>query len=187
MFMNSLKKIFVVRKEDNAEFWVGHTIILISTVVGVYLAATLGFEQAWKFEENRINRQSYFLRNALLDELKDNVNSAEAWTQQYLNGGSLQFEGARNEVTLDNFVWESLKESPQLHEIPAPILRNVARFYGDASTNLGRIAEGGQFAQPAAEFLMGEIKKARETLIPVIEKNITELKAQLVQRGVTIE
>jgi hypothetical protein len=33
---------FRVREKDNAEFWVSHLIVLASTVLGVYLAASAG-------------------------------------------------------------------------------------------------------------------------------------------------
>ena len=68
---------FEVRESGNKQFWLSHAVILLSTVLGVYLAAQAGYRTALDFEVTRAQRDSYFMRVALLDELNDNIEFAE--------------------------------------------------------------------------------------------------------------
>lgn len=84
---------FRVREKDNAEFWVSHRIILASTVFGVYLAASAGYDAALSFESLRSDKQGYYMRRALSDELDDNLKDAQKWTTHFIEGDAWRFEG----------------------------------------------------------------------------------------------
>ena len=56
---------------------------LVSTVVGVYLAARAAHKNTVEFEAIRSERDGYFMRVALLDELKDNLNAVDAWSKDF--------------------------------------------------------------------------------------------------------
>jgi len=76
-------RIFKVRETGNAEFWISNLIIMASTVLGVYLAAQAGYKAALEFEVARGERDGYYMRRALLDELKDNLDVVKAWGVQF--------------------------------------------------------------------------------------------------------
>jgi hypothetical protein len=56
---------------------------LVSTVAGVYLAARAAHKNTLEFETIRSERDGYFMRAALLDELKDNLNAVDAWSKEF--------------------------------------------------------------------------------------------------------
>ncbi len=56
---------------------------LVSTVLGVYLAARAAHKNTVEFEIIRAEREGYFMRAALLDELKDNVAAVNAWSMDF--------------------------------------------------------------------------------------------------------
>ena len=56
---------------------------LVSTVLGVYLAARAAHKNTVEFEVIRSERDGYFMRAALLEELKENVASVDAWSADF--------------------------------------------------------------------------------------------------------
>jgi hypothetical protein len=58
-------------------------VILLSTVLGVYLAAQAGYNTAIQFEVTRGEREAYYLRRALLEEVKSNLRSVDEWSSNY--------------------------------------------------------------------------------------------------------
>lgn len=76
-------RIFKVRESGNVEFWVSNLVIMASTVLGVYLAAQAGYQTALQFEVSRNERDGYFMRRALLDELKDNLDAVKTWGEDF--------------------------------------------------------------------------------------------------------
>lgn len=75
--------IFKVRDEGNLEYWVSQFVVLLSTVLGVYLAAQAGYSTAIQFEVTRGERDGYYLRRALLSEIKSNLKAVEEWSDAY--------------------------------------------------------------------------------------------------------
>ena len=76
-------QVFKVRESGNVEFWVSNLVIMVSTVLGVYLAAQAGYKVALEFEVARGERDGYYMRRALLDELKDNLDTVKAWGEEF--------------------------------------------------------------------------------------------------------
>ena len=56
---------------------------LVSTVLGVYLAARAAHKNTVEFEVVRSERDGYFMRAALLDELKENVAAVDEWSADF--------------------------------------------------------------------------------------------------------
>jgi hypothetical protein len=56
---------------------------VVSTVLGVYLAARAAYRNTVEFETVRSEREGYFMRAALLDELKENVAAVDAWSLDF--------------------------------------------------------------------------------------------------------
>src|SRR5262249_47031448 len=56
---------------------------VVSTVLGVYLAARAAYKNTVDFEVIRSERDGYFMRAALLDELKENVTAIDAWSLDF--------------------------------------------------------------------------------------------------------
>lgn len=79
----SIVRIFRVRESGNTEFWIANFVVMASTIIGVYLAAQAGFKTALQFEVARSERDGFYMRRALLDEVKDNLSSVDDWSQTF--------------------------------------------------------------------------------------------------------
>ncbi len=75
--------IFKVRETGNREYWFAQIVVLLSTVVGVYLAAQAGYKTAIEFEVTRGQRDGYYLRRTLLAELKSNIRAVDDWSGDF--------------------------------------------------------------------------------------------------------
>jgi hypothetical protein len=67
----------------STEMLITAAVQLVSTVLGVYLAARAAHRNTLERETVRNERDSYFMRAALLDELKDNLAALQAWGRDF--------------------------------------------------------------------------------------------------------
>jgi hypothetical protein len=56
---------------------------VVSTVLGVFLAARSAYKNTADLEAIRSERLGYFMRAALLDELKENIAAVDAWSADF--------------------------------------------------------------------------------------------------------
>ena len=61
----------------NWEFWIGNFFVVFSTVLGVYLAAHTALETAIEIEAVRADRDSFYVRTSLYNELNHNIDTYE--------------------------------------------------------------------------------------------------------------
>ena len=83
-------RIFKVRESGNAEFWVSNLVVMASTIIGVYLAAQAGFATALQFEVARSERDGYYMRRALIDEVKDNLAAVDESVRAFVLDGEME-------------------------------------------------------------------------------------------------
>lgn len=179
-------RIFKVRDEGNLEFWVSNAVIVLSTVLGVYLAAQAGYTTAVEFERVRNEREGYFMRKALLDELKDNLDEADKTSAWVAKDGWRMQGGSADAFRPQNYVWDAMKESTVTFAIPAEILTGVRRYYAAAEVVARQYAIGQGTAMDGAKQSMAEVKKVREVTVPALEQDIARLRGSLVQAGFTV-
>ncbi|MEQ1864729.1 MAG: hypothetical protein ABL996_08750 [Micropepsaceae bacterium] len=179
--------VFRVREKDNLEFWVSHALVIFSTVLGVYLAASAGYDAALSFESLRGDKQGYFMRRALSDELSDNLNSAEKWTGYFLEGDAWRFEGKPEDYPLQTYVWDSMKASDVTFELAPKILTEVRRYYRNTQLSVRDMVSGSSASRPAAEELRKETKRVRAEILPLLDGDLKSLKAKLAARGVRVD
>jgi hypothetical protein len=177
-------KFFKVRETGNAEFWVSHFIILLSTVVGVYLAALAGYRTAVEFEVTSTDRQGYYLRRALLDEVKQNFVWADAMADGILKDWRAGFPGQK----VKTFIWETMKEQNITFQLSPEILGTIREYYDDCDDYTRTLSPGGGVggSQIEAEAWKQKTKKARDTVVPILEKELAELRAEFVKNGIPI-
>jgi hypothetical protein len=175
MFLNKLFSI----SNKSKEFWFSHVIVLLGTVFGVYIAASAGLKTAIEFELIKSDRDSYFMRSALLEELKDNINTIETWGKEYRGGNARKFIGKPKDFHLDTYVWITMQDNPGTFEIPAEILTTIRRYYRKTEVGLAKMTSH----QPAANDVDKMIKDSqtmrKKTVVLLIE-DIKALKNKLV-------
>ena len=183
-----LRPMFLPRDRNNAEFWISHLLIIGSTVLGVYLAASEGYNAAVTFESVKSNRQSYYLQSALLSELRDNTNHMEQWRTRYETVSKNVYRGRAKEIRLETYVWGSMAEAPTAYEVPATVLNGIRRFYRRSAANLAIFTETDlkKFRVPDLKQMRADVATMRTEVIPVLERNIAELRRRLADADVTL-
>jgi hypothetical protein len=198
-------RVFKVRENGNLEFWVSHIVILISTVLGVFLAAQAGYKTALQFEVTRSERDSYFMRVALLDELKDNIELAEKFAGVFVAQKGETWPGNLNDFKLQSFVWDTMKQQNTTFQIPAGILSAVRRFNDSVEGTVKEISKishvtltdktemitfygrtGEKMIAPAKS-IQDVTKQMREVTLPALEQNIAKLREDLVSKKVPLD
>ena len=184
MKLSSLTNLFNVSNNTNREFWFGHTLILLATVLAVYLAASAGLKTAVEFELIKSDRDSFYMRSALLDEARDNAEQMETWVKEYRGGKARKFIGNPEFFKLDDYIWQTMKDNPGTFEIPSEVLTGVRRYYG-LSENTLRHMTGKKPAADKADALLKATESFKSEVLPVLEKDIKKLQDKL--EGMDIE
>ncbi len=208
---NSFVRILKVRESGNAEFWLSHLFVMASTIIGVYLAAQAGFTTALQFEVARSEREGYYMRRALLDEVKDNIASAEEWSgtfekalrnrisEQYFlpSDNWIMYWSDKNgwsnagivpdELKMKSFVWETMKQQAITFQLAPELLSAVRRYYDSMDGNMKDVLSHQWKAGPAAKAIVEDTKRMHDEVVPAFEKDIAELRASLVARSVPVK
>lgn len=179
-------KLFKIEKDSSKAFWVSHILVVLATILGVYLAAISGFEQAVKFEEVVSNKNGYYLEHSMLDELKDNVEFVEEVGQNYLSG--TVYFNKQSEMHLNDFVWSAMKFSPETFSIPSEILTSVRRYYHSVNIVFHDITHkrANALSKKSVKQLLEESTKLKKEIFPKINAHLKELKDTLQQQGITL-
>jgi hypothetical protein len=179
--------LFRVRERDNLEFWVSHAIVLASTVLGVYLAASAGYDSALAFEKVQADKAGFYMRRALNDELSDNLKEAEKWTGYFLEGDAWRFEGRPEDYPLQTYVWDSMKANEATLALNPKVLTEVRRFYRATQLNVRDMVSGSSASRPAAEAIRKDVKRMRADILPLLAKDTKEYAGRLAGLGLKID
>jgi hypothetical protein len=204
-------RIFKVRESGNAEFWLSNLFIMASTIIGVYLAAQAGFTTALQFEIARSDRDGYYMRRALLDEVKDNLASVDEWgagmekalrnrisadyflpTDNWVDywsekGGWQNSRIKPDELKMQSFVWETMKQQSITFQLAPQLLSGVRRYYDAMEGNMKEMLSQDWKSARAAKAIVEDTKRMREEIIPAFDKDITELRDRLGKMGVPVK
>lgn len=177
--MQNFLRFFRVRDKDNVEFWVSHLLIVASTVIGVFLAAQAGFDKALQFEAIKTDRENYHLQSALAAELEDNLDNVAAWGADFVGGGAQGFKGQAEKYRLETFVWEAMKESPNIFQIPAEILTPIRRYYRDTAADLAAMTVLDAQSRAAVDHMLAATEALRARELPLLQEHLAELGARV--------
>src|SRR5262249_22797214 len=104
-------------------------IAMLSTVLGVYLAARASYRNSVQLETAKAEREGYFMRVALLDELKDNIDYAEKFAAVFVAKEGESWGESLDDFKLQSFVWDTMKQQSITFQTPAEILSAIRRFH----------------------------------------------------------
>ncbi|GIU50337.1 hypothetical protein TUM4438_35950 [Shewanella sairae] len=172
-------------KLDNQElvktsFWVSQIFMIVATVAGVYLAAQEGLSQAIKFDDLNNKQNNYYLRHALYDEVKDNVETINAYAELVSNSTVSAYDLKNVHPTISTFVWDNMRYSRNTLETPTEILTETRRFYmlsDDLVAKLEARFYGRKFGAKKLTELTAEVS---ETTLPKLRANFEALEKHLV-------
>lgn len=187
MAVPRILRIFKVREEGNLEFWVSNAVIVFSTILGVFLAAQAGYRTALDFELARSEREGYYMRRALLDEVRDNLDHADQISKNMAESG-WRFRNSDPEIfKLQSYVWETMKEHEITFQLPSEILTGVRRYYDKSAAYAKSLAVGQGTAIEAANNWMKDTAEVRDKIVPALESDIAQLRERVQARGLKIE
>ncbi|MEM7400836.1 MAG: hypothetical protein AAF304_02680 [Pseudomonadota bacterium] len=165
----------------NWEFWIGNFFVVFSTVLGVYLAAHAALETAIQFEAVRADRDSYYVRSSLRNELNHNIAVYEEIIKNYQEGKKGYHKSDQWMSHPEHIVWESLKSSPALITTPPDILSGVSNFYQYSELILEKLSKRGPTNSTIylASQLEEKINEFKKGTLPLLESNLASLKKEL--------
>lgn len=165
--------------DQDKQFWLGQIFMILATVLGVYLAAQVGFKQAINYENLIGEKDKYYMTLSLQDEIKDTIKE----TNQQAYNKSKQI-GA-NTLDLPSFyVWETMKRSSETLEIPSGIITGTRRYIHQITKLYNQF----NHKQLGGYVLNKQIKQINENiaknLLPKIEKYNSKLKKFLIKKDI---
>lgn len=170
---------------SNLSFWISQISMIIATVLGVYLAAQQGLQQAVLFEQIQSDKNNYYLRQSLQHELSDNLILVEKYTDQIKDISVHAIK--RYALVLDTFVWESMKFSPATLETPSNLLSESRKFYREVNDIHGKIQTNFYSAHYGTKLLLEQVEHMRTAVLPRFEADTNQLKQALAQQDVKVD
>lgn len=171
-------------KRENLLFWVSQIAIILSTVIGVYLATTEGLKSAVEFHSLTTLEKKYYTLNALHQEITTNNDVILAYIGELLNkdksGEATTHNGVGEIPSLNWFVWQTMTNSSETLDLPVDILRDSNRYYL-ALTELLRKLEnsGGQETLMHGIALEKLTKETKSGFMIHIEKQLDDYRNRL--------
>ena len=180
------KKIALQQGEiSNLSFWISQISMIIATVLGVYLAAQQGLQQAVMFEQIQSDKNNYYLRTSLQQELTDNLQLIRDYTEQIKGAGAHTIK--RYPLQLDTFVWESMKYSPATLETPPSLLSASRQFYRQANDIYQKIYSSFYHSAYGSKLLLELVAQMETDVLPKFEADTQKLKQTLAQQNIEVE
>jgi len=172
---------------SSSGFWIGHLLMIIATIVGVYLAAQAGLQQAILFDDVTARQNNYFLRQSLYEELQDNVEILREYDKKYLSRGISANQLKANSPKVSRYVWETMKYSQTTLETPSYFLGETRRFYAQIDDIITK-RESFTYAPAFASKLMKEqLDNIENKVLPRLKANTEYLADYLRQFDVKVD
>lgn len=167
-------------------FWIAQFFMVVATIIGVYLAAHAGLEQAIVFDRLTSQESNYYLRKSLHDEVADNVSVLRTYANDTLSRSLPQSELVNSRPVLSRYVWETMRYSPHTLEVPSTFLSGARRFMRDADGIISK-AEGRVYSTTYAATQMNEVlDRVEAQLLPGLRQNYENLADELAEQGINV-
>ena len=168
-------------------YWVGHLMVIVATVLGVYLAATAGFKQALKLDLLQSDRGTYYVAESLYQELKFNNTNMNNYIEKASKHNNVFNEHIAG-IRLNQFIFDTAQESDSTFEIEPKLLSEVSNYYFTLGGAIDTYYESGK-ASPAN--VMAVVKRESEKLeeqntLERLAKYNNNLATDLIDRGMPV-
>jgi hypothetical protein len=167
----------------NKEFWIGHFLVMASTVIGVYLAAHSGLESAIEFDSITSDRDNYYLRANLRDEVIYNIEITERIIKTINKLGTFD---RRNYPKFQNYVLDTMKEQSNTLKTPNVILSGTLQFYDGIESLFDERSRHLISYPELAEKLRKEIDEYNKKVLSVMDDDLNTLKTRLNKQGIKL-
>lgn len=170
------------------EYWLGQILVIVATIVGVYLAAVVGFEQAIDFEVFNEYMDEYDVATSFYEEAMANATYIEAQANKRL-AEPKSVKLALPPLALNQFVWKTMQYNPQTFELSAATINAAQRYYANITKGYKSInsfydyettAAAKKLLQRTADFRVEVLQPLAER-IEFLEGKLAEYDTEIVQ------
>ena len=163
-------------------YWIGHSLTIVATNIGIFLAASVGYKKAVELELLRADRGTYYVAKSLHSQTEANLLHFDEYLEK--TRGKSRIKDEIKGMQLNDFVIESAKFSESTFELDPQVLTEVSQFY----SNLRAAFDSYYPEKPEA--LMAAIKKETEKMkdgpIQRLEKHVQELEDLCKSKGLNL-
>ncbi|WP_110457280.1 hypothetical protein [Shewanella algidipiscicola] len=175
---------------DNGEliktsFWISQIFMIIATVIGVYLAAQEGLSQAITFDNLTNKQNNYYLRQALYDEVNDNVNIINEYAD--FVASKAPYDIKNHHPVMANFVWENMRYSSYTLETPSTLLSQTRRFYMQSADIIDKMEKRIYGVKYGAGLLKTLTQEVSDNTLPALKANYTALADELKRNDIFVD
>jgi hypothetical protein len=171
----------------SSAFWVGHLLMVIATIAGVFLAAQAGLQQAILFDEVVSKQNNYYLRASLYEEVKDNLGILREYDTNYLSRGIPMHQIRANTPKISRYVWETMKYSQSTLETPSYFLGEIRRFYAEVDDIVSKREAKTYGPSHASKLMKTALDRIEKEVLPKLLSNIETLAKELKEYDVEVE
>lgn len=168
------------------EFWISNLIILLSTVLGVYLAAKAGLDTAVEFENIRNDRSNYYLRSSLREEVRFNVETVEkiiSWSGKW----GTYHNNMDHIPKFKFYIYETMQEQEATLETPTRIIMGIQNYYDEVQ----ELLDSADRKSISAPKMVAELKKLNQSfqtnVLTYMDQNLQRLELRLSAAGVQLD
>ncbi len=174
---------------DNSElvktsFWVSQLLMVLATVLGVYLAAQQGLSQAIKFDSLVNTQNNYHLQRALYDEVRDNLQTLEAYMVDIDKLRPLDLRSLHPQ--LSDFVWQNMYYSANALETPAEILTAIRRFRIESAQLIEKMEKQELSRGVGTTRLRALVGKISADTLPKLQLSFQRMELELQRSGMDV-
>ena len=166
----------------SSEFWIGQMVVVICTILGIYLAATIGFKKAVDLTLLESDRDTYYLASSFEGEIKNNLTEIDAFLTKH---DAAPFMPDNATIKLNRFVFDAMKFAGSTMELPPAVVNGVSTFYLDAGETMDLLNAKQLNKQSGFNKLRTMIDELKADELPKLKKMTGDLKTKLIDAGIT--
>ncbi|MCL6417374.1 hypothetical protein MIB92_17070 [Aestuariirhabdus sp. Z084] len=180
------------KKIDNQDlsksgFWISHLFTIAATIVGVYLAAQAGLNQALVFDALQTKQNNFYLRESLYAELADNAAQLADYNSEVLSKNLSTNAIKMANPKLDTYVWDTMKFSPTTLETPTYFLTETRRFYAEVNDIIEKVEAFHYGNKYASGLLQQQLDQMNNLVLPKLKASAEAIRVDLEQHDVEVD
>lgn len=167
----------------DAAYWVGHLVVIIATVAGVYLAASVGFSKAVELELLESDRDTYYLAASFHSELNGNADAVLDFADTFK---AQPYYAEQSRLELNKYVYETMRFAGSTFELRPQVLNGASRYYLKVEETLQKLDQrklGKSFALDQLKALTVEFQSGP---LGILDQDVQTLKGKLEDAGIPL-
>ena len=165
-------------KEKSREFLLTQALLVLSTVLGIFLAAQQGFTKAVEFDYLKGDIDGWHVRTAVRAELIHNLDGMHNLIGHVRQTGSFPATAAEWPRVSRN-VWDGAKYHPAYYETSPAVLAALGAFYDEVPDLLTRAQNNRVLPKVFFENLKAHLRQLESAVLPDMEAGLAAARTRL--------